>query len=176
MASITFYRSSSWVGGARACSVLIDGHKVATLRRGSRLTVDVQAGRRELTASIGTRLSGPLSVDVAASDALIVALRTSMPADGDAAARRVSVELATVDDFTDRGITLRQAVRDRPPTGYRRLRGRERIAFGISFLILITGQVIAHTISRSFGLIIQLPAMLVLLFLFARIFMYRPEK
>jgi hypothetical protein len=176
MASITFYRSSSWVGGARALSVLIDGREVGTLRRGSRLTVDVEAGRRELNARIGTRMSGPLSVDVTPSDALIVALRTTMPADAPTSARRDFLELARVDDFTDRGVTLRQVVRNRSPLGYRRLCRWERIAFRISFLILITGQVIAHTVSRGFGLTIQVPAMLLLLFLLARLFMYRPEK
>lgn len=175
--TITLYRGRTQVFAASKATVLIDGEPVGTVRGRQRLSVPAVAGEHRVAVRIPNFTSRPLTVDVGDAD-IIVVIRVVMPA-----GRRTlqpgddHLELAVVDDFDDDdSVTFRELHRNRPPIGYRRLRGWERPVFVAAFVVGFTAQLLRHTIGRGLSLAISGPADLVTLVLIVRLFIYRAKK
>lgn len=176
MATVTVYRSKSAVWAGRSFSISVDGTEVGTVRGSRRLTLDIPEGHHDFTARVGRSGSAALSAELTAAG-LILAVRPVMPSDyGRGLLQGDHLQLVAVHEFGDQGLTFRELHRNRPPVGYRRLRGWERLLFGFAVLVAILGQVLRHAVGPGVGLAVGAPGDLVMAVLVARLFIYRSEK
>lgn len=87
------------------------------------------------------------------------------------------LQLFQVAGFDDHGsITFREVQRNRPPIGYRRLRGWERPVFVVAFVAAVSAQLLRHTLGQGLSIAIGGLAAIVFIVLFFRLFIYRPDK
>lgn len=175
MGTLTVYRSRSVFWAFRQMTVLIDGESAGTVKRKQRLSVQVPDGSHRLAARIGTTTSRPLTVEIDEAGA-ILAIRIVAPADRQQAGQPDYLQLVRVDDFDDRGASYREMYRNRPPIGYRRLRSWERPVWAIALVVAVAGRLLHHLLGSALSVAIGGPAVLVLLVLAVRLFLYRPDN
>lgn len=171
MPSVTLYRSATPAGRMRTATISVDGSDVGSLKAKGRLTLDLDDGPHQLCARIGLTASPPLTLSLTDGSSTLIAIRANL-VDRTASRPSSRLTLAVVDDFDDHGVSYREVYRHRPAIGYRRRSRREQMLWLLGFLLLVTSQIVEHTVSRLAGVLIGIPGLVIVVVIFIRLFIY----
>ena len=173
MGVVTIYRSSSHAAGMRKAAIEVDGEPAGTVSGRGRLNLNLAPGAHTVRARLASSTSQTLRLDITDDRPRVVAIRYELTPDGPSIAR---LAVAEVDNFNDRGVTMRDLYKHRPPTGNRKRTPFEQRLWVAAVLLMVAGWIISHTVSQPVGVLVSVPGFVVVIVLFFRLFLYRKDR